>query len=87
VIVSHGIAHTGFARAFASGDYTPRDIAIGDHADWFQVLHAFDYSNLAAIVLEHHLGCFLHRVFRRAARNIGDHNLLHGFAVSNRDLF
>jgi hypothetical protein len=43
--------------ASARGHYTPRDIAIGDHADGFQVLLRFDYGNLAALVPGHDLGC------------------------------
>jgi len=73
-------------RAFARGHYTPRDIAISDHADGFQVLLRFDYSNLATLVLGHHLGCLLHIMLRRAARKIGANDifgLLDGFAPSN----
>ena len=84
---SHGIAHASFARAFALGDYAPGDVAISDHADRLQVLYSFDNSNLAAVVPHHHLGRLLHSVFRRAASKIGDHNILHGFALSNGELF
>jgi hypothetical protein len=61
--------------AFARGHYTPRNVAVGDHANWFQVLDAFDYSNFAAVVPDHHLGCLLHGVLRGAARKIGDHDV------------
>jgi hypothetical protein len=53
----HGIAHARLPRASARGHYTPRDIAIGDHADGFQVLLRFDYGNLAALVPGHDLAC------------------------------
>jgi hypothetical protein len=60
-----------FAWAFARGHYTPRDIAIGDHADGFQVLLRFDYSNLATLVPGHHLGCLLHVMLQRAEGKLG----------------
>jgi hypothetical protein len=31
--------------AFASSQYTPHNVAVGDHANWFQVLLRVDYSN------------------------------------------
>ena len=71
----HRIAHARLSCTFASGHHTPRDVAVGDQANWFQVLDAFDDSNLPAIMPHHYLGCLPHRVFRRAASNIRDHNV------------
>ena len=71
----HGIAYAGLSRVFTHGHYTPRNVAVGDHANWIQALVAFDYSNLAAIVPDHHLSCFLNSVFRRAASKMGNHNV------------
>ena len=71
----HGIAHARFPWAFTLGHYPPGDVAVGDHTDWFQVLFVFDYSDLAAAMPRHHLSCFHHTVLRRAASEIGDHNV------------
>jgi hypothetical protein len=71
----HGIAYAGLFRVFTHGYYTPRNVPVGDHANWIQALVAFDYRNLAAIVPDHHLGCFLNSVFRRAASKMGNHNV------------
>ena len=71
----HCIAHTGLGRAFARGYYTPCNVTVGDHTNWFQVLRGFDYRNFAAVVPGHHLGCFSHGVLWRAASNIGDHDV------------
>jgi len=37
--------------AFARSHYTPHNVAVGNHANWFQVLLRFDHSKLAAIAL------------------------------------
>src|SRR5207248_8574362 len=77
----HGIAHPCLLRAFACGHNAARDVAVGDHSDDFHVVVAFDYGNLAAVVLYHHLGCLLHIMLRRTASGIGAHNifgLFHG---------
>jgi hypothetical protein len=74
-VAQHCIAHTGLRRAFARGDYTPCNVTVGDHTNWFQVLHAFDYRNFAAVMPSHHLGCFSHGVLWRAASNIGYHDV------------
>ena len=71
----HSIAHARFRWAFARGYYTPRNVAVGDHTNRFQVLEAFDYSNFAAVVPRHHFGCLPHGVLRRAASKISDHNV------------
>ena len=71
----HGIAHARLRRAFTRGHYTPCNVTVGDHANWFQVLVALDYGNFAAVVPNHHLSCLSHGVLRCAASNIGDHNV------------
>jgi hypothetical protein len=68
-----------FAIAFARRHYTPHNVAVGNHANWFQVLGRFDYSKLAAMVLGHHLGCMLRIMFRRAVGKIGAHQYLAWF--------
>ena len=62
----NSIAHP-FLLGFSPGRYRPRNVAIRDHTDRFQVLDAFDYGNFAAVVSDHHLGRLPQSVLRRAA--------------------
>ena len=75
-MAQHGIVYARSRRAFARGHWSRRNIAIGDHTNRFQVLDAFDYSNLTAVMPDHHLGCLPHRALRRAVSKVGDHNVL-----------
>ena len=75
----HGIAHARLPWAFADSHYTPHNVAVGNHANWFQVLLRVNYSNLAAIVPGHHLGYLLYIMLRRAVRKIGAHESLAWF--------
>ena len=74
-MAQHDVAHACLRWAFSRGHYAPRNIAVGDQANRFQVLDGFDYGNFAAVVPDHHLGCLLHAVFRRAAGKVGDHQV------------
>ena len=74
-IAPHSIADARLRWDFAGGHHSPRNIAIGDHANRFQVLDVFHYRNFAAVVSDHHFGCLPHRVLRRAASKIGDHHV------------